>query len=213
LDSIQTTISGRALDEICSLDWASLDRTDLSAVAWAYYYFSIQFRENLEIACDLYPQDELLKQLAQEECATDNLSPWPGVAEFGEAMNHDEFMRRLLALSPIPEELRLGVEEAGESYLNNVRCVNAGARAASIASYEDGGLERVFGAILKCRDWGTPLLQAFSHFLTQHIAFDSNPEQGHGALSRHLIADEGVEYLWEEFRHLLAAVPGLANRI
>jgi hypothetical protein len=204
--------SESGLDEICALNWTGLGIEGLTGVAWAYYFFSIQFRENLQIACAAHPDDDLLRQLAQEECATDNLSPWPGVAEAGEAMDHDEFMRRLLALSPIPAEVRRRIEDAGQSYLSNVRSVGPVARAASIASYEDGGLERVFRAILRCEQWETPLLQAFRHFLVQHIAFDSSPEEGHGALSRHLKADDGVEYLWSEFKELLLAVPGLAGR-
>jgi hypothetical protein len=178
-------IPERALDEICALNWTGLGVGELTGVAWAYYFFSIQFRENLEIACAAHPDDELLRQLAREECATDNLSPWPGVSEPGEAMDHDEFMRRLLALSPISPEIQHQIEDAGQFYLSNVRSMNSVARAASIASYEDGGLERVFRAILQCRRWETPLLQAFRHFLVQHIEFDSSPEQGHGALSRH----------------------------
>ena len=83
-----------------TLNWSSLDRDGISAVAWAYYYFSIQFRENLEVAYRLYPGD-MLKALVEGECDTDNLSPWPGVVEAGEKVNHDEFMRRLLTLSPI----------------------------------------------------------------------------------------------------------------
>jgi hypothetical protein len=51
-------------------------------------------RENLEIARRLYPNDTKLQQLEREECNTDNLSHWPGVASAAEKMNHDEFMRR-----------------------------------------------------------------------------------------------------------------------
>jgi hypothetical protein len=51
------------INEISGLSWADLTREDLTAVAWAYYYFSVQFRENLEIACDLNPWDERLRDL------------------------------------------------------------------------------------------------------------------------------------------------------
>ena len=53
----------------------------------------------------------------------------------------------------------------------------------ALASYEDGGLERVFRAILTAQHWNDPVLQAFKHFLSEHIRFDSDPEQGHGALA------------------------------
>src|SRR5262249_4369000 len=151
-----------------------------------YYYFSIQFRENLEVARRLYPDDDRLLQLDHGERNTDNLSPWPGVAARGERMNHDEFMRRTLALTAIEESRRHHLESIGESYLAKIRAMDDMSKAVSIASYEDGGLERVFRAILEAPHWDNPLLQAFKHFLTEHIRFDTDPEQGHGALCRHL---------------------------
>jgi hypothetical protein len=196
--------------EISDLGWNELTQDDLVDVAWAYYHFSIQFRENLEIACRLYPHEKL-KQLEQEECNTSNLSPWPGVAAAGEKMNHDEFMRRLLQLSPIPEQRRSNLERIGQSYLAEVRDIDPTTRALSIASYEDGGLENVFRAFLEARDWNGPLLQAFRHFVTEHIKFDSDPEQGHGALSRQLTPDDRIIPLWTAFRNLLIkSVPRLA---
>ena len=93
---------GRVIDEITELKWSRLSRPDLINVAWVYYFFSVQFRENLEIARSLYPDDEQLKELDHGERNTDNLSPYPGVAAGGEKMNHDEFMRRTLKLTTIP---------------------------------------------------------------------------------------------------------------
>ena len=76
-------------------------------------------------------------------------------------------------------------------------------RAMALASYEDGGLEKVFRAMLTAPHWKNPALQAFKHFLSEHIRFDSDPEQGHGALCRHLTPDERVMPLWIEFKELL----------
>jgi hypothetical protein len=193
----------RVIDEICALSWSDLSKNALTDIAWVYYYFSIQFRENLEIACHLYPDDLKLKRLMEEECHTDNLSPWPGVASIGEKINHDEFVRRLLKLSPIDQARQRRLETIGHLYLDNVYKLDAKVRAASIASYEDGGLERVFRSILTARDWSTPLLEAFGHFLTQHIRFDGNPDTGHGALSRHLGPDDQILPLWIGFKHML----------
>src|SRR5215831_4336263 len=96
----------QVIEEICNLNWINLTQEDLINVAWVYYYFSVQFRENLEVARNLYPDDDRLRQLDQGERDTDNLSPWPGVAAIGETMNHDEFMRRTLALIKISESQR-----------------------------------------------------------------------------------------------------------
>ena len=54
-------------------------------------------------------------------------------------------MRRLLKLSPVCRATQHVVEEAGQAYLSRIRSIDATTRASSIASYEDGGLEKVFG--------------------------------------------------------------------
>jgi hypothetical protein len=189
-----------------------LSSEDLEYVAWAYYFFSVQFRENLEIACDLHPDDDKLTQLRREECDTANLSPWPGVAEPGERLNHDEFMHRTIALSAVQPGGRTHVAGLGAVYLEKMRAIDPQTRALSIASYEDGGLEAVFNAILRSPDWDGRLLAAFRHFLVEHIRFDSDPTQGHGALSRHLVPDDRIWPIWRAFRDLLVgAVPKLAT--
>lgn len=205
-------VAGDIIDSICDLNWAKISKQDLMNVAAAYYYFSIQFRENLEIARKLHPEDAQLEDLDRGECNTDNLSPWPGVAQAGEKMNHDEFMRRLLLLTEIPQDVRRMVDDLGQTYLRNVRQADTMARAMSIASYEDGGLEAVFTAFLSAPQWDNDLLRAFKHFLEKHIEFDSDPDAGHGALCRHLAPDERIIPLWTEFHQLLvSAAPGLAR--
>ena len=200
------------IEEICGFNWAALDPTQLSAVGWAYYFFSIQFRENLVIAVSQHPDDEQLQRLLREECDTDNLSPWPGVAAQGEKLNHDSFMFRVLNLNlnALDRALLIRIKQAGDAYLERVRLVDAEVRALSIVSYEDGGLESVFKAILQAQHWDTALLQGFRHFLVKHIGFDGDQEQGHGALIRHYVPDDRIRVLWTEFRDLLiAAVPNL----
>jgi hypothetical protein len=200
------------IDEICRLSWEKLTKDQLVDVAWAYYYFSIQFRENLEIAYNLYPGDLKLGLLMKEECNTDNLSPWTEVASIGEKINHDEFMRRLLKLSPICQVKRRRLTEIGQLYLNKVHRQADTVRASSISSYEDGGLERVFRAILVSPDWNSPLLEAFKYFLTEHIRLDNDPQKGHGALCRHLRADDHILPLWTAFKDILIeAAPALTS--
>lgn len=199
------------ITRICGLRWTDLGQPDLLGVAQSYYYFSIQFRENLQIARRLYPFDAKLQELERGECNTANLSPWPGVAAADEKMNHDEFMRRLLNLSPARESRSSHVDELGHRYLATIREISPAIRAMSIASYEGGGLERIFRAFLNAPDWGNPALEAFQHFLIEHVRFDSDPEQGHGALCQHLAPDERVIPLWTEFERLLVnSVPKLA---
>jgi len=209
------------ITEISGLNWDSLNRDDLIAVSNAYYYFSTQFRESLEAACELYPSDPKLMELRAGECDTDNLCPYPGIAEAGEKMNHDEFMRRVVAMSSMDPAARRRVAGLGESYLAGTRKLDRLTQAMSISSYEDGGLEKVFRAILRAPDWDEPSLQAFRHFLVEHIRLDSGPGVQHGALCRHLIADDRIMPLWSAFKRILiesaprlaeaAATPGLVT--
>ena len=87
-------------------------------------------------------------------------------------------------LARIPEIGRMALAAIGNDYLKKVRAIDRGTRALALATHEDGGLERVFRAILTAQHWTGPLQQAFKHFLTEHIRFDSDPDQGHGALCR-----------------------------
>ena len=87
------------------------------------------------------------------------------------------------------------------------------ARALSIASYEDGGLERTFKAFLQAPEFNNPALAAFRHFLSEHIRFDSNPDEGHGALARHLVPDDRILPLWRSFADMLVEfAPSLRQR-
>jgi len=79
-------------------------------------------------------------------------------------------------------------------------------------SYEDGGLERVFKAMLTFAHWDTELLLAFRHFLQKHVHFDGGSEKSHGALCRHIHVDDSILPLWLNFRDLLVeAVPAISR--
>jgi len=191
------------VEEITSLAWTALSQEDLMVVAWGYYYFSVQFRESLNLACEIYPEDPQLQLLREGECDTDNLSPYPGIAGAGERINHDEFMRRVLSLTDIGTRQSTRLRQLGMQYLALTRDLPSHARAMSIPTYEDGGLESVFRSILTAPDWDHPSLKAFRHFLIEHIRFDSDSDAGHGALSRHLQPDSETILLWTAFRDLL----------
>ena len=205
---------GQVVNEISRLPWSRLSAEELTCVQWAYYYFSVQFRESLQVACRLFEEDERLEQLRREECDTANLSPYPGIAAAGERMNHDEFMRRVLAISNLHPTRQLRLRQLGAHYLRTTRALPDMHRALAISSYEDGGLEAVFRAILAAPDWRGPALGAFRHFLVEHIRFDSDEQAGHGALSRHIVPDDRVLPLWTAFLELfVAAAPSLQKLV
>lgn len=191
----------QVIDAISLLPWEELQGGEILQVARAYYYFSIQFRENLEIALTIWADDPGLARLYDEECNTDSLSPWPGVAEIRERMNHDEFMRRLLELQAVEDAARL--DAVGAAYLDRIRAMDALTRAESIISYEDGGLSQIFQAILRATCWDGPAAQAFRHFLERHIQFDKHATAGHGAMVRHIQTRCDVTPLWSAFLSIL----------
>ena len=195
------------IDEISNLRWQALDCKELMAVCRAYYYFSKQFVDAVRIACDLYPSDAQLKELRAGECHTDNLSPYPGIADKGEKMDHDEFMRRTIEMASLDRPAKERVDELGREYLAKVAPTDRMTRVMSLSSYEDGGLEVVFRAMLGAPDWEEPSLRAFKHFLVEHIKLDSGE---HGGLCRHLVADDRILPLWNAFRDLLV---GAAPRL
>ena len=200
------------VENICQLNWSALTRDDLIDTAWIYYFFSVQFCENVGIARDLFPDDKRLEELDHGERNTDNLSPYPGVVTDGEKVDHDEFMRRTLQLTAIAAERRRRLEAIGEAYLEKVRAVDAMTRTMSLQSYEDGGLEKVFRTILSAPQWDGALLQAFRHFLEGHIKLDSDPDHPHGSLCRHLEPSARVRELWAAFRDALTeGVPALTK--
>jgi hypothetical protein len=110
----------RVIDEIRNFNWRGLKREELMIACRAYYYFSRQFVDAVHIACDLYPSDENLISLREGECDTDNLSPYPGIAEKGEKMNHDEFMRRVVESASLDQTARERVDNLGREYLAEV---------------------------------------------------------------------------------------------
>ncbi len=194
------------IESICSMNWRGLSKDSLIDAAWAYYFFSIQFRENLQIARRLFPEDPQLQELECEECETANLSPWPNVAASGERLDHDEFMRRSLALTSLDADRLERLQARGLGYLEVVRATDDASRALSMASYEGGGLERVFRAMLTARDWSDPTLEAFQHFLLRHLELDGH----HGGLVSHLDGRRETISLWQAFEALLVVcVPSL----
>lgn len=195
---------------ICNLHWSKLSQEGLTSIAWVYYFFSIQFCETVGLARILYPNDKNLEELDRGERNTDNLSPYPGVVETNERVDHCEFMRRTLELTPIEPTERLRLESIGKAYLILTRSKDPATRAVSLPTYEDGGLEKVFRSVLKAPQWDTPLLKAFKHFLDGHITLDSDPQLGHGSLCRFLKPNAEVFDLWTAFGQMLVeAAPEL----
>ncbi len=92
-------------------------------------------------------------------------------------MNHDEFMRRVVESASLDQAARDRVDNLGREYLAEVSRMDPLTRAMALSSYEDGGLEAVFRAMLTAPDWNEPSLGAFKHFLVEHIKLDSGEDR------------------------------------
>ena len=93
------------------------------------------------------------------------------------------------------------MDSLGREYLAEVSRMDRVTRAMSLSSYEDGGLETVFRAMLTAPDWDEPSLGGFKHFLVEHIKLDCGE---HGSLCRHLVADDRILPLWRRSKICLA---------
>jgi len=111
----------KVIADICDLNWSGLSQDDVTNVAWVYYFFSVQFCENVGIARALYPEDKALEELDRGERDNRQSLSIPGVVVVGERVDHDEFMRRTLQLTPIEESRRRRLEAIGAAYLEKVR--------------------------------------------------------------------------------------------
>ena len=90
----------------------------------------------------------------------------------------------------------------------DVLIVGAGLSGIGAACHLQANCPGKSYAILEARDWDSPALRAFHHFLVEHIRLDSGE---HGGLCRHLVADDRIAPLWSAFRNLLVgAAPRLA---
>jgi hypothetical protein len=57
----------KVIADISDLNWPDLTEAEVVQVAWAYYFFSIQFRENLNLAREIFSEDEDLIRLEHRQ--------------------------------------------------------------------------------------------------------------------------------------------------
>ena len=68
----------------------------------------------------------------------------------------------------------------------------------------------MFRAILTAQRWEGSL-QAFKHFLVERVRFNSDPDQGHGALCRHSHPMTAYASMGQFKQMLIQAVPQFAD--
>tara|TARA_B100001989_G_C24540621_1_gene467343 strand:- start:1554 stop:2237 length:684 start_codon:yes stop_codon:yes gene_type:complete len=196
------------VERICNLGWEDLSENQVKRALHGFYFFSQKFVDNLRTASNLYPEDDGIKSLMQEELNTDNLSPYNGVADEGEAMDHDVFLRRVIQISGLSEEENEELFTKGKQYLEAMDQMPPEAQLQCLVSCEDGGAIQMYSSVLKAQvlDSEDPALQAFKHFLQKHVEFDNEEgaEAGHGTLVRKFeMEDKHIGPFWNHFADFL----------
>lgn len=196
-----------AINRVCDIGWETLNEQQMTSAVWMFYFRSVQFRENLEAAIRLHPDNQNLRTLTEEELHTNNLSPYNGIAAEGEYLDHDTFLKRIIETHPIPPEKRQYLENLGKEYLDSMTKMPDEIKAMCLVSSEDGGSSKIYTNILTSPQncWKSNGMQAFRHFLQKHVEFDSTEgeDTGHGMLVRKLGIDDRVAPMLDKFADCL----------
>lgn len=173
------------------LNWENLNGEELQMVMYLSWVAAVEFAEALRLAQALYPEHHGLQQMAHGELKTKNLQ----LDDFTAAGDHHEFLRHFLLKHGIIEMLepRLGPHAA--VYLDACRALRPEIRAMTVFSREEE-LSGIFVGMLDAKDWSAPGLDAFNHYLSRHIAFDSS-QGGHHDLISNFEVDENVLPFYE----------------
>ncbi len=212
MNAITARFQPLAVCEIAAMNWVALSPDERVDVAWTTYFFSVQCRESLNAALQVHPDHEGLKHYAQAVCQTTNLSPWTGVASPGEAMHHDEFLRRVLTREPVCQERRARLQRLGAAYLVTTRGLNAPVKAMGVLSYLTGGLDAVYRTIQSTAQGEGELMRGFRYFLTEHVRLvHASQAELPSASSAGSNDGDSAGLMWTAFRDLLLqTVPSLS---
>lgn len=178
------------VEKIKNLNWENLPPEDLQKLMYLSYASAREFAESLRIARDLYPDNENLKDMAEGELQTSNLS----FEDYNQAGDHADFLEFFLKkhnlLEVTPE-----IKTATEEYVNVCQSLDPKVRAMTIFSREEE-LSEIFERILQAKDWTAPGLPPFQYYLKQHIALDAG-DGGHADLVKEFPVDDQVKSFYE----------------
>lgn len=176
------------------------ERHSLMILSWGA---AEEFAESLKIARRLYPHDELLEAMAEEELNATNLSfsDYSGPGDHSEFLHH--FIRKHGLLANAPQE----VLDAKTRYLAQIRGLSDEVRIMSVVSREQE-LPGIFTEILKAPDWSGEPLEAFRYFLLVHIELDSKAG-GHADKLKHFTVDDRVLPFYEARLELYRPISAL----
>jgi hypothetical protein len=191
----------KVVEEIKNLEWEKLSAEELQDLMYISYIAAVEFAESLRVALELYPDDEKIKKMAQEELSTGNLK----YKDYETVGDHSAFLEHFIdnyKIKPSEE-----VEQQAVKYLESCRKMSGRTRAMSIFSREQE-LSRIFEEILKAKDWEADGLEEYRYYLKTHIDLDSS-QGGHGEQTQHMPIDDSVREFYEARLELYTAIPKL----
>ena len=163
------------IQEIADLPWKTANPADLIFLSRGT---ALEFAASLREAVKLHPEDLRLKEMAEGELSTVNMTyeDYVGPGDHWEFLDH--FIRKA-AITPSSAEVSASVLE----YAAAVEEMSTEDRAMTVFSREEE-LTFIFRRIIDAFDWDALGYGFYRYYLESHVLFDSG-DGGHHHLTRH----------------------------
>ncbi len=191
------------VEQIIALPWERLSARDLQSLMHLSYFTAIEFAESLRITLNLFPDDNLILQMAEGELNTNNLSH----DGYNKTADHYAFLEHFINRDGIP--LEKPVAMAASDYLSFCRKQSDTFRAETIFSREEE-LSKIFQRITTAKDWKEKGLPAFRYYLDTHITIDS-AEGGHHDLIKHRPVTQDISGFYQHRLEMYRSIPTLGK--
>lgn len=168
--------------QIANLNWAGASPDDIILLSLCT---AKEFAESLRMGLSLYPEDQRLKEMAEGELQTDNMT----LSDYRHRGDHWEFLDHFIikfGIQPRNEKIKVAMTK----YLESIGSMTPQDRAMTIFSREEE-LTQIFNELVNAHPWDSIDRGFYKYYLKQHILFDSG-ENGHAWLTKHFPLSEPV---------------------
>ena len=191
--------------KILDLNWRSLGEEDLQRLMILGAYSALEFADSLRLTLKLYPQDSLLRKMANEELQINNLS----FGDYNKVGDHSQFLWHFIDKYGLIQKFP-SLKKHGEDYIKKVKKLPKGVRAMSIVSRENE-LPGIFTKILTAKKWKVAGLPEFKYYLERHIFLDSH-KGGHADMLRKFNINNEVGQFYKIRLEMYRGIPNLFSQ-
>ena len=163
------------VQQIANLDWSKATPSDIILLS---HCTAKEFASSLRLGLKLYPNDEHLKEMANGELQTDNMS----FDDYVKTGDHWEFLNHFISKHHITPT-KTSISDSMIGYVNEIEKLSDSERAMTVFSREEE-LTLIFNKIIPAHDWVAIGFGFYKYYLEQHILFDSG-DHGHAWLTKH----------------------------